>query len=329
MIHIENLNKNFYVHKKEPGLKGSLKSLFKRQRIEKKALDNLNLDISEGEIIGLIGSNGAGKTTLTKILSGIIHPTSGTVSVMGYNPWDRNDHYRSQMAVIMGQKAQLWWDLPAMDGFLLLKEIYQIPPKDFYNRIEFLSEYLNIKEQLNIQIRKLSLGERMKVELMAALLHGPKVIFLDEPTIGLDLSAQKAVRSFIKEYRKEYNPTMILTSHYMDDIEELCPRISILKEGRKVYDGSLSLLHQKYATNKIISIDAKTENSYEILKANLPKEMGKVERLDRKVIVYTPRDKAMDTTKYILSQLEVQDFNISEQVVGDVIESILSQKGEV
>ncbi len=169
----------------------------------------------------------------------------------------------------------------------------------------------------------------MKVELMAALLHGPKVIFLDEPTIGLDLSAQKAVRSFIKEYRKEYNPTMILTSHYMDDIEELCPRISILKEGRKVYDGSLSLLHQKYATNKIISIDAKTENSYEILKANLPKEMGKVERLDRKVIVYTPRDKAMDTTKYILSQLEVQDFNISEQVVGDVIESILSQKGEV
>ncbi len=329
MIHVENLNKNFYVHKKEPGLKGSLKSLFKRQRIEKKALDNLNLDISEGEIIGLIGSNGAGKTTLTKILSGIIHPTSGTVSVMGYNPWDRNDHYRSQMAVIMGQKAQLWWDLPAMDGFLLLKEIYQIPPKDFYNRIEFLSEYLNIKEQLNIQIRKLSLGERMKVELMAALLHGPKVIFLDEPTIGLDLSAQKAVRSFIKEYRKEYNPTMILTSHYMDDIEELCPRISILKEGRKVYDGSLSLLHQKYATNKIISIDAKTENSYEILKANLPKEMGKVERLDRKVIVYTPRDKAMDTTKYILSQLEVQDFNISEQVVGDVIESILSQKGEV
>ncbi len=329
MIHVENLNKNFYVHKKEPGLKGSLKSLFKRQRIEKKALDNLNLDISEGEIIGLIGSNGAGKTTLTKILSGIIHPTSGTVSVMGYNPWDRNDHYRSQMAVIMGQKAQLWWDLPAMDGFLLLKEIYQIPPKDFYNRIEFLSEYLNIKEQLNIQIRKLSLGERMKVELMAALLHGPKVIFLDEPTIGLDLSAQKAVRSFIKEYRKEYNPTMILTSHYMDDIEELCPRISILKEGRKVYDGSLSLLHQKYATNKIISIDAKTENSYEILKANLPKEMGKVERLDRKVIVYTPRDKAMDTTKYILSQLEVQYFNISEQFVGDVIESILSQKGEV
>ena len=231
MIQVNNLSKIFKVHKKEAGLRGSIHSLFNRKYIEKKALNSLSLNIEEGEIIGLIGSNGAGKTTLTKILSGIIHPSSGDVKVMGYNPWERHNEYRKRMAVIMGQKAQLWWDLPAMDGFLLLKEIYQIPKKEFYDSVDYLAEYLGVKDQLNIQIRRLSLGERMKVELMAALIHKPKVVFLDEPTIGLDLSAQKAVRQFIKEYRKEHNPTMILTSHYMDDIEELCPRICILTAG--------------------------------------------------------------------------------------------------
>ncbi len=326
MIKVQGLNKTFKVHKKEPGFIGSVKSLVSRNYIEKNALSNLDLHIEEGEIIGLIGSNGAGKTTLTKILSGIIHPTSGSVEVMGYTPWERNNNYRKSMAVIMGQKAQLWWDLPAMDGFLLLKEIYQIPSKDFYESIEYLSNYLNIKEQLNIQVRRLSLGERMKVELMAALLHKPKVIFLDEPTIGLDLTAQKAVRNFIKEYRKEFNPTLILTSHYMDDIEELCPRICILKEGKSIYDGKLDFLHQKYAQEKLITANLKTEIDHQNLLSSFPKELGKLELTSRQVKLLAPKSHVMESCKYLLNTCEILDFVIKEEEIGDVIEKILSSR---
>ena len=326
MIEVSNLNKIFKVHKKEAGFVGSVKSLVKRNYIEKHALKDFNISIEQGEIIGLIGSNGAGKTTLTKILSGIIHPSSGSVNVMGFNPWERRNEYRSQMSVIMGQKAQLWWDLPAMDGFLLLKEIYQIPAKEFYDSIEYLAEYLDIKDQLNIQVRRLSLGERMKVELMAALLHKPRVVFLDEPTIGLDLTAQKAVRKFIKEYRKEYNPTMILTSHYMDDIEELCPRICILKEGKRVYDGQLDQLHQNYAKNKLITAHFKQDSDIEALSKNFPVELGTVQINQKALRVYSPRDKTMDAAKYLINSGGILDFNIQETEIADVIESILSAK---
>lgn len=326
MIQVKNLSKVFTIHKKEAGLKGSIKSLIKRQQIEKMAISNLDLSISEGEIIGLIGSNGAGKTTLTKILSGIIHPSSGDVSVMGYSPWERNNEYRKNMAVIMGQKAQLWWDLPAMDGFLLLKEIYQIPTKKFYHSIDYLSEYLTIKDQLNIQIRRLSLGERMKVELMAALLHSPKVIFLDEPTIGLDLSAQKAVREFIKEYRKEHNPTMILTSHYMDDIEELCPRICILRQGKSVYDGQLDQLHHRYAQNKLISANLCSSENLDKLKEHFPAELGRLHFEEDKLHITSPRAKTMEAAKYLLNNVDVLDLNIKEEEIGNIIEKIMKDE---
>ncbi len=329
MIKVENLNKNFRVHKKEPGFWGSAKSLVKRNYITKNALQNLDLEIAEGEIIGLIGANGAGKTTLTKILSGIIHPSSGNVSVMGFNPWERHNEYRRQMAVIMGQKAQLWWDLPAMDGFLLLKEIYQIPHRDFYDSIEYLAECLQIKEQLTIQVRRLSLGERMKVEFMAALLHKPKVVFLDEPTIGLDLSAQKAVRQFIKDYRKEYNPTMILTSHYMDDIEELCPRICILREGKKVYDGELSKLHQEYAKNKIIMAHTKNGEDLSSISTHFPGELGQLRVFNNKVMVDSPRDKTMEAAKFLLNNCELMDLTIQEEEVGNIIEKIMQSESPV
>ncbi|MAZ47142.1 MAG: multidrug ABC transporter ATP-binding protein [Halobacteriovoraceae bacterium] len=322
MIKVEHLCKNFSVHKKEPGFKGSVASLFNRQYTTKKALIDFNLTINEGEIIGLIGSNGAGKTTLTKILSGIIHPTSGKVSVLGFNPWDKPNEYRQKMALIMGQKAQLWWDLPALDGFLLLKEIYQIPTRDFYDRIEFLSEYLQIKEQLNIQVRRLSLGERMKVELMAALLHQPKVIFLDEPTIGLDLTAQKAVRRFIKEYRKQYNPMMILTSHYMDDIEELCERIVIMKEGQKVFDGNIENLHQKYASKKVIKLHVFEDDQRAELINRFPKSLGQIEEIGKTVQIITPRENVSESSKFALNCSEINDFSISEQDIGNIIESI-------
>ena len=327
MIEVKNLNKTFKVHQKEAGLKGSIRSLFNRKYIEKHALSNLDLSIEQGEIIGLIGSNGAGKTTLTKILSGIIHPTSGDVKVMGHNPWERKNEYRRSMAVIMGQKAQLWWDLPAMDGFLLLKEIYQIPSRQFYESIEYLAEYLDIKSQLNIQVRRLSLGERMKVELMAALLHRPNVIYLDEPTIGLDLTAQKAVRRFIKEYRKEFNPTMILTSHYMEDIEELCSRICLLKEGRKIYDGKLSILHEDYAQTKLIV--ATPQDDSLISQIDFPKELGDLSVHGKRIHINSPRDKTMEATQYLFNKVPLSDFNIQEQEIGDIIESILSDKERI
>ncbi|MEX0798244.1 MAG: ATP-binding cassette domain-containing protein [Bacteriovoracaceae bacterium] len=329
MIEVENLSKEFKVHQKAPGLLGSLSSLVKRDFIYKKAVNNVSLQIQQGEILGLIGSNGAGKTTLTKILSGIIHPTSGKARVMGFDPWQRDNRYRAQMSLIMGQKAQLWWDLPAADGFLLLKEIYNIEDKAFHEMLDYLSERLDIKKELNVQVRKLSLGERMKVELIAALLHRPKVVFLDEPTIGLDLSAQKAVRKFIHEYRKEFNPIMILTSHYMDDIEELCQRIVIMKEGEFVYDGGIKEVHQKYATSKMVTAQASPSIERHEETRKFPKSLGDIQISETgKIEVRSPRVKVMEAASYLIHYLKVEDLNISEENIGEVIEHIMKRGRE-
>lgn len=325
MIEIQNLTKTFKVHKKEPGLKGSLKSLFERNWIEKKALNDVSFKIEEGEIVGLIGSNGAGKTTLAKIMSGIIHPTSGKCTVMGFNPWSRDNRLRKNMSLIMGQKASLWWDLPAWDCYLMLKEIYQISDKDFNERLEYLAVSLNIKDQLKVQIRRLSLGERMKVELIAALLHSPKVVFLDEPTIGLDLTAQRAVRKFILKYKEENSPAMVLTSHYMEDIEELCERIIILKEGMIVYDGPLDDVKNKYANVKVVTCHLNCEET--LCNFDLfPKELGEVsEQTNSLVKIKCPRDKVKDTVAHMLATYPVHDISIEEVDVADIIEAILRE----
>lgn len=304
MIHVKNLSKTFTVNEKEPGLKGSFKSLFKRKIITKYALNNINFDIHEGEIVGLIGANGAGKTTLSKILSGIIHPSSGDISVLGTDPWKREISFRKKMSLIMGQKASLWWDLPALDCYLLLKEIYQINDEDYHTRLNFLAETLGIKDQLKVQIRRLSLGERMKVELIAALLHNPQVVFLDEPTIGLDLTAQKAVRKFLLDYRRQFNPCMILTSHYMEDIEELCERIIILKEGSIVYDGPLKDIIAKYANEKQIIL---TLMNGEIIKER------------------APRDGIGERISALLKSHDVLDLSVTEIEISEIIEKILRQ----
>jgi ABC-2 type transport system ATP-binding protein len=323
MIRVNNLNKEFKVHKKEAGFWASASSLFNRQYITNTALKDFNLEVAEGEIIGLIGANGAGKTTLTKILSGIIHPTSGDVSVLGFTPWERKNEYRKQMAVIMGQKAQLWWDLPAMDGFLLLKEIYQIPEKEFKESVEHLANYLGVKGQLNIQVRRLSLGERMKVELIAALLHKPKVIFLDEPTIGLDITAQKAIRSFLKTYREEHNATIILTSHYMDDIEELCNRIVILRDGKKVYDGDITTIQNQYAPNKIIIAHTDEIEEYKSLPDVFPKELGVLSIDDKKIHIVTPKDSSMQAAKFLIDNTNIKDLTIQGEEIANLIEKIM------
>ncbi|MCM2350422.1 MAG: ATP-binding cassette domain-containing protein [Bacteriovoracaceae bacterium] len=301
MIKVQNLTKTFVSHIKEPGLKGSLKALVKREKKTKEALKSINLEIKQGEIIGLIGANGAGKTTLVKILSGIVHPTSGEATVLGFKPWERQNEYRKQMSLIMGQKAQVWWDLPALDSFLLLKEIYQIPDKIYKNNIEFLADTLMVKDQLRTQVRKLSLGERMKIELMAALLHRPQVIFMDEPTIGLDLSSQRAVREFMKNYQKEFKPITILTSHYMEDIKELCPRVVIIKEGEFVFDGALSQIQRLLGDEKCLSVTTK-ENTFK---------------------VNVPRTELSTKTAEIFKTNEVLDLNIHDPSIEDVIESIM------
>lgn len=301
MIKVQNLTKTFTSHVKEPGLVGSLKALVKREVRTKDALKSVNLTIEQGEIIGLIGANGAGKTTLVKILAGIVHPTSGDATILGFRPWERHNDYRRQMSLIMGQKAQVWWDLPALDSFILLKDIYQIDDATYKYNIEFLAETLMVKDQLRTQVRKLSLGERMKIELMAALLHNPKVIFLDEPTIGLDISAQKAVREFMKNYQREFKPITILTSHYMEDIKELCQRIVIIKEGQFVYDGPLSDVQKLLGDEKVLNVTTQEEN----FKINVP------------------RSELSQKTKEVLEQHSVIDLNIHDPSIEDIIESIM------
>lgn len=301
MIKVTGLRKTFTSHKKEPGLMGSVKALLKREAVLKDALKSVNLEIQQGEIVGLIGANGAGKTTLVKILAGIVHPTSGDATVLGYRPWERDNNYRKQMCLIMGQKNQVWWDLPALDSFLLLKEIYQIDDARYKYNLAFLAETLMVQDQLKTQVRKLSLGERMKIELMAALLHDPKVIFLDEPTIGLDISAQKAVRNFMKTYQREKKPITILTSHYMEDIKELCPRIVIIKEGSFVYDGSLSDVQKMLGDEKVLSVTTE-EKTFK---------------------VHVPRAELSVKTQEILSSNNVIDLNIQDPSIEDIIESIM------
>ena len=228
----------------------------------------------------------------------------------------------------MGQKAQVWWDLPALDSFLLLKEIYQIPQKQFSESVEFLSDSLMIHEQLKVPVRKLSLGERMKVELMAALLHRPKIVFLDEPTIGLDLMAQKAVRNFIRQYRKEFKTIMLLTSHYMEDIENLCKRVVIMQEGQFIFDGDLSTIKSRYALAKKITATTSEGDKVAHFIANFPNELGQIALKKDQIHVLAPRENAMETASYLLNNIKVTDLNIHEEDIGDIITQIM-QEGSV
>ena len=292
-----------------------------------------------GEIVGLVGANGAGKTTLIKILAGVIYPTSGTAKVLGFTPWERKNELRRQISLIMGQKQQLWWDLPAADCFLLLREIYQIPKKKYNQTLDFLLETLGVKEQMNIQVRRLSLGERMKMELIAALLHEPKIVFLDEPTIGLDLTTQRAIRNFILSYRQEHQPAMILTSHYMEDIERLCKRIIIIRSGEFIYDGPIADITAKYATHKIVSLHLKADQFTQDLILDMPKinqdllkgwgysedaaQLLSCDELTLKVKVL--REKAPEVASALLQHYAVLDMNVGEVEIGTIIEAIMRE----
>lgn len=253
MIQASGLTKQFKIHLKRPGLSGALQSFFNRQYQTKTAVEAFDFEAQAGEVIGLLGPNGAGKTTLMKMFTGIIVPSTGQLNVLGYEPHRRARDFRKQIALVMGQKSQLWWDLPAMDSFLLLQKYYEIEKKAFDRRLGELSELLDVGSLMQTHVRKLSLGERMKLELMSSLLHEPKVIFLDEPTIGLDLVAQRNIRSFLKAYQAEKGCTLILTSHYMADVEALCERLVLILGGQKRFDGSLKRFESILGNEKMVA----------------------------------------------------------------------------
>lgn len=321
IIKVEKLNKRYeYIQKKE-GLKNSLKNLFKSEKKFKNAVTDISFSIQEGELVGFLGSNGAGKTTTLKMLSGILTPTSGNLSVLGFEPIKREKEYQMQFAFVMGQKLQLWWDLPPMESFLLNKKIYEINDKDFKKTLNEMVALLDVKDILHKQVRQLSLGERMKCELIAALLHSPKVLFLDEPTIGLDVVAQKNIRDFIRKYNKEKKTTIILTSHYMEDILQLCKRLIIINYGEIIYDGSIEDLIAKYAPNKKITVFF--ENEISASEFCVFGESCFFSPL--KAAIEVPREKVREVAgKILASNLPVKDIDISEEDVDSIIRNIFA-----
>jgi ABC-2 type transport system ATP-binding protein len=321
---VDHLSKSFEYYKKELGLKSSIKNLFHREKLTKEAVRDINFEIPDGEIVGFLGPNGAGKTTTLKMLSGILHPSAGKASVLGYTPWERKKAFKMQFAIVMGQKAQLWWDLPANESLFLNKCIYEVSDQDYQHTLAELTDLLDVKHLLSVQVRRLSLGERMKMELIAALIHKPKLIFLDEPTIGLDILSQKKIREFLRYYNQEKKATVVLTSHYMQDVVDLCRRAIIINQGRIVYDGDLMRVNELFAQSKIIKLQLSDAVRPEDLAAfGLVKEH---EGLNATLQV--PRADVKEISKAILDQLPVLDFTIEDVPVEDGI-ALLYQQQEV
>jgi ABC-2 type transport system ATP-binding protein len=317
------LSKSFDYYKKELGLKNSVKNLFFREKLTKAAVSDISFEIEAGEMVGFLGPNGAGKTTTLKMLSGILHPTSGEASVIGYTPWERKKAFKMQFAIVMGQKNQLWWDLPASESLLLNKCIYEIDDRTYQSTLTELTEILDVKDLLNVQVRRLSLGERMKMELIAALIHKPRLIFLDEPTIGLDIISQKKFRQFFKYYNQEKKATIILTSHYMEDVKDLCKRAIIINQGRIVFDGDLQGVNDVLAQSKVIKLQLSAPVSRETLAM-----FGEVrEHSDFTATIQVPRLELKACSKIILDQLPVVDFNIEDIPIEEGI-ALLYQRQE-
>lgn len=324
MIEANNLTRIFRTYKKQPGFWGGVKGLFRREYEELAAANAVSFKIEEGEFVGFLGPNGAGKTTTLKMLSGLIYPTGGSARVAGFDPTKRENAYRRIFALVLGQKNQLWWDLPAIESFLLLRHIYGIPADQWQETLDELVDLLAVREKLNVMVRELSLGERMKMELIAALLHRPKVLFLDEPTIGLDVVSQRAVRNFLREYNKRHRVTILLTSHYMADIQELCDRVIIIHKGQKIYDGDLDLLEtgsvgtrQKIVTFEPAdnSFDTAWQSAYGITKHD---GAGKIE-------VRAPGNEVVKVSQEILTKGAVVDITIEDVPLEDVIADLFEK----
>lgn len=324
VIEVENLSREFTTHIKQPGFTGALKGLFKREYQNKIAVADLNFTIEKGEFVGFLGPNGAGKTTTLKMLSGILHPSNGKIRVLGFEPYKREAAFQKKFALVLGQKSQLWWDLPAYDSFELNREIYNVSVESFKEKVEELGELLDIKKVFHTPVRKLSLGERMKCELAACLLHSPEILFLDEPTIGLDLISQSKMREFLREYNQKTGLTVILTSHYMADIEALCKRVMVISGGKSVFDGPLSELSNRFSAQKRIKVTLPTSPD-ERQRALFEKIGEKVEFEGAQISISVPRDVVPAKVDELLKSLPVQDLAIEEVELENVIRDVFEK----
>ena len=315
IISVENLSKIYPVAIKQPGLKGTLNHFFRRTYRDIKAVDDVSFQIQPGEMVGFLGANGAGKTTTLKMLTGLIHPSQGRVKVVDYTPFKRQPKFLQKISLVMGQKQQLLWDLPALDSLRINAAIYNIPEEIFQQRLDELSEMLSLQSKLTQPVRKLSLGERMKAELLAALLHHPQVLFLDEPTLGLDVNAQVAVREFLQQYNQRYDATVLITSHYMADITALCDRVLLIHQGSLIYDGSLDGLLERFAPCRQVTV----ELSQPIPEAKLA-DYGDIEMIEgQQVKFFVSRENLTATISRILAQLPVSDLSVNDPPIEEVI----------
>ena len=322
IIIAENLSKSYPVAIKDPGIGGTISHFFRRTYRNINAVQDVSFSIEPGEIVGFLGPNGAGKTTTLKMLTGLIHPSQGTVKVGGFVPFNRQEAFLQKITLVMGQKQQLIWDLPALDSLRINAAVYNISDKEFQRRVGELTEMLALEGKLTQPVRKLSLGERMKAELLAALLHRPQVLFLDEPTLGLDVNAQVGVREFLKEYNQLYQATILLTSHYMADITALCERVLLIHEGKLMYDGSLDELLASFAPYREIYVELVQPLSLEQLMS-----YGDVQMLEGRAVRFIVPQAAMTrTVSQILADLEVVDLTVTEPPVEEVIGRVF-QKG--
>ena len=323
IIQVKNLSKSFDISSKQPGLKGTIKHFLKRKSKSIEVIKNINFEIKKGEIIGFLGANGAGKTTILKMLCGLIYPSEGDLSVSGYLPYKRRVNFLKTITLIMGQKQQLIWDLPPIESFYLNAAIYDVEKSEAKRRIKRLSDMLEIEDELYIPVRKLSLGQRMKAELLAALIHQPSILFLDEPTLGLDINAQRNLRKFLQTYNKETDATICLTSHYMKDITYLCKRVICVHNGSITYDGKLDKLLKKLSPVKDILIvcrsdkDAKELSDYGLIIKN---------RNKKEITLSIKKDSINSTLKEILNKFDIEDLYINEPPVDEIIGRILVNK---
>lgn len=325
MISFLNVSKSFKVYESKTGIKGAFRNFWKREYMDKLVLDDVSFEIEDGKIVGLLGPNGAGKTTTLKILSGLFCPTSGTVSVDGYYPFDKRNEFKKNISFIMGQKSQLWWDLSAMESFILNKNIYEIEEKQFQKNLDYLTELFQAKDILNIQVRKLSFGQRMKMEIVNSLLHNPKVIFLDEPTIGLDFESQKNIRTFIKEYNKEFKATFIITSHYLNDIEAVCDEIIVIDKGKKLISDSLTNIIEKYSEFKTLKIKFREP----LKNLNYLKGFRDLEYNDKMLIVKANKQDINIITSYCFNNEYIEDISIEEVPFEHIIKTIYDNRGDI
>ncbi len=325
MIEVKNLTKEFKINKKYPGFKGAIKSFFSSEYTIKKAVDDISFTINDGEIVGYIGANGAGKSTTIKMMTGILTPTSGEVLVNGIIPYKDRKKNAYNIGVVFGQRTQLWWDLPLSESFTLLKEIYEVDDQSYNERMEFLSSVLDLNDFMLSPVRTLSLGQRMRADIAAALINNPKIIYLDEPTIGLDVVVKEKVRQAIKEIKKQYGTTVILTTHDLSDIEELCDRIIIIDKGKKIYDGGIKDIKDKYGYMTTAEISVKDNKKININdNFDLGEEDLSYKFEEGKIIITFNKNKVSSTEiiQYVMSNMNVLDFKIIETSIEDIIKKI-------